>query len=113
MVHPLQIELVFQLNSGVHITGELAKLWTDKALVVDWRDGSKPVVPATTLKGWLRERAERILRGLGQTIVMARGRIVSATSSSAWFARFSALLDSVRGCISRLQFWTIRPPRCA
>jgi CRISPR/Cas system CSM-associated protein Csm3 (group 7 of RAMP superfamily) len=68
MVHPLQIELVFQLNSGVHITGELAKLWTDKALVVDWRDGSKPVVPATTLKGWLRESAERILRGLGQTV---------------------------------------------
>ncbi len=68
MVHPLQIELVFQLSSGVHITGEQAKLWTDKALVVDWRDGSKPVVPATTLKGWLRESAERILRGLGQPV---------------------------------------------
>ena len=68
MVHHLQIELVFELSSGVHVTGEQAKLWADKALVVDWREGKKPIVPATTLKGWLRESAERILRGLGQGI---------------------------------------------
>jgi CRISPR/Cas system CSM-associated protein Csm3 (group 7 of RAMP superfamily) len=66
MSHRLQIELIFTVTSGVHVTGERAKLWTDKALVVDWRDGKKPIVPATTLKGWLRESAERILRGLGQ-----------------------------------------------
>jgi len=68
MAHHLQIELVFELSSGVHVTGEQAKLWTDKALVVDWREGKKPIVPATTLKGWLRESAERILRELEQGI---------------------------------------------
>jgi CRISPR/Cas system CSM-associated protein Csm3 (group 7 of RAMP superfamily) len=68
MAHHLWIELVFELNSGVHVTGERAKLWADKALVVDWRDGKKPIVPATTLKGWLREAAERILRGFGLNI---------------------------------------------
>jgi len=68
MAHHLWIELVFELNSGVHVTGERAKLWTDKALVVDWSDGTKPIVPATTLKGWLREAAERILRGFGLNI---------------------------------------------
>jgi hypothetical protein len=30
--------------------------------------GTKPIVPATTLKGWLREAAERILRGFGLNI---------------------------------------------
>jgi CRISPR/Cas system CSM-associated protein Csm3 (group 7 of RAMP superfamily) len=68
MTRHLWIELVFELNSGVHVTGERAKLWTDRALVVDWRDGKKPIVPATTLKGWLREAAERILRGFGLNV---------------------------------------------
>jgi len=68
MAYHLWIELVFQLNSGLHVTGEQAKLWTDKALVVDWSDGKKPIVPATTLKGWLREAAERILLGFGLNV---------------------------------------------
>lgn len=62
----LEVLLTFRLRSGVHVTGEQGKLWTDKALVVNPQDGKTPVVPATTLKGWLRESAERLLRGLGQ-----------------------------------------------
>lgn len=65
MSHALQIEMRFSLLSGVHITGEQGKLWTDKALVVDWEEGKHPLIPATTLKGWLRESAERLLRGFG------------------------------------------------
>ncbi len=61
----LEVLLRFRFASGVHVTGERAKLWTDKALVLDWHDGKHPVIPATTLKGWLREGAERALRGLG------------------------------------------------
>jgi CRISPR/Cas system CSM-associated protein Csm3 (group 7 of RAMP superfamily) len=61
----LEVLLTFRLHSGVHVTGERAQLWTDKALVTDPQDGKTPVVPATTLKGWLRESAERLLRGLG------------------------------------------------
>jgi CRISPR/Cas system CSM-associated protein Csm3 (group 7 of RAMP superfamily) len=68
MVHNLHVELNFELTSGVHVTGERAKLWTDKTLVVDWHEGKKPILPATTLKGWLRESAERILRGLDQNV---------------------------------------------
>jgi len=63
MVH-LQIELKFEPASGLHVTGERARLWADKGLVVDWHEGKKPILPATTLKGWLRESAERILRGI-------------------------------------------------
>ncbi len=66
MSHRLRVEAKFALVSGVHITGEQGKLWADKALVVDWWTGQTPVVPATTLKGWLREGAERVLRGLGE-----------------------------------------------
>lgn len=65
MSHKLEIEMRFSLLSGVHVTGEQGKLWTDKTLVVDWFEGRRPVVPATTVKGWLRESAERLLRGLG------------------------------------------------
>jgi len=68
MVHKLRIEFDFELTSGVHVTGEEAKLWVNKALVLDWQEGKKPILPATTLKGWLRESAERILRGLGQSV---------------------------------------------
>jgi CRISPR/Cas system CSM-associated protein Csm3 (group 7 of RAMP superfamily) len=66
MPHRLRVEMKFALISGLHITGEQGKLWTDKALPVDCLDGKSPIVPATTLKGWLREGAERVLRGLGQ-----------------------------------------------
>jgi CRISPR/Cas system CSM-associated protein Csm3 (group 7 of RAMP superfamily) len=68
MPHRLRVEMKFALISGLHITGEQGKLWTDKALTVDCRDGKTPIVPATTLKGWLREGAERVLRGLGQAV---------------------------------------------
>jgi CRISPR/Cas system CSM-associated protein Csm3 (group 7 of RAMP superfamily) len=66
MPHQLRVEIKFALVSGLHITGEQGKLWTDKALVADWHEGRTPIIPATTLKGWLRESAERVLRGLGQ-----------------------------------------------
>ncbi|MDR7416039.1 MAG: RAMP superfamily CRISPR-associated protein [Armatimonadota bacterium] len=62
----LEVRLTFRLHSGIHVTGEQAQLWTDKALVRSWKDPGHPVLPATTLKGWLRESAERLLRGLGQ-----------------------------------------------
>lgn len=61
----LAVCLRFRLVSGVHISGELAALWTDKALVLDWHGNGQPIIPATSLKGWLRENAERALRGLG------------------------------------------------
>lgn len=65
MVHRLSVKVRFRLVSGVHTTGDQVKLWTDRVMVTDWKEGRRPVLPATTLKGFLRESAERILRGLG------------------------------------------------
>jgi len=62
----VDIEMCFELHSGMHTTGDRAELWTDKAITRDWHEGGKPVVPATSIKGWLRESAERVLRGFGQ-----------------------------------------------
>jgi len=67
---PIQLEfgLHFEMVSGFHITGDRAELWTDKVLIRDWYQDRMPVVPATSIKGWLRENAERILRAMGQKV---------------------------------------------
>lgn len=61
----LEVILDFHLQSALHVTGERAQLWTDRVLVRDWHEEKYPVIPATTLKGWLREAVERTLRSLG------------------------------------------------
>jgi len=53
----LRVDLRFRWHSGFHISGERVELWTDKALALDWKDEAFPTIPATTLKGWLREGA--------------------------------------------------------
>lgn len=67
MAHHLDTVLHFQLRSPIHITGERGQLWTDKALLLDWR-GEHAVIPATSIKGWLRESVERILRGMNCSV---------------------------------------------
>lgn len=64
----LEFTLRFDLVSGLHTTGDRSELWTDKALALDWHDGKTPIVPATSIKGWLRENAERVLRAMEQEI---------------------------------------------
>lgn len=64
----LTFEIRFRLKSGFHTTGDRAELWADKAIALNWTEGTKPVIPATSIKGWLRENAERVLRGLGQKV---------------------------------------------
>jgi len=68
MVVLLDFKIRFTLISGLHITGDRAELWADKSLALDWYKGEKPLVPATSIKGWLRENAERVLRSLGKEI---------------------------------------------
>jgi len=63
MTHRLQVSVTFHLHSPVHITGERAELYTDKALLLD-PCGQHALIPATTLKGWFRESIERALRGM-------------------------------------------------
>lgn len=62
----LLIELCFHLNTAFHSTGNLRRLGVDKALACDcerhW------VIPATTVKGFLREKAEILLRTWGHAV---------------------------------------------
>lgn len=64
----LDFEITFELASGLHTTGDRAELWVDKTLALDWHVGKRPIMPATSLKGWFRENAERILRGSGKKV---------------------------------------------
>lgn len=60
----LRVECTFRFASGFHVSGDRLELWVDKALLCD-PEGHFPMIPATTLKGWFREGAERALRSLG------------------------------------------------
>lgn len=64
----LEFMLRFELASGFHTTGDRVELWTDKALALDWYGCKTPIIPATSIKGWLRENAERILRAMGERV---------------------------------------------
>ncbi|RLI53803.1 MAG: CRISPR-associated protein [Candidatus Thorarchaeota archaeon] len=68
MATRLEFTLRFELISGLHTTGDRAELWTDRALTLDWHEGKNPIVPATTIKGWLRENSEQVLRTIGQQV---------------------------------------------
>lgn len=61
----LHVELSMRMASGFHVSGERLELWVDRTLCLDWGKGAFPMIPATSLKGWLREGTERLLRSLG------------------------------------------------
>lgn len=68
MLVRLNFEICFWFRSGFHTTGDRVELWTDKAVALDWREGKNAVIPATSIKGWLGENAERVLRSFGQEV---------------------------------------------
>lgn len=59
----LHIELRFHLATALHVTGNVPRPGADKAMALSF--DRHPVIPATTVKGFLRERAEIGLRALG------------------------------------------------
>ncbi|MBC7226526.1 MAG: hypothetical protein H5T61_04775 [Thermoflexales bacterium] len=62
----LVVQVYFDLDTALHTTGNLRRLGVDKALA---RDASGQwVLPATTVKGFLRERAEVLLRTWGHPV---------------------------------------------
>lgn len=65
MVLHLTFEIRFRLKSGLHTTGDRTELWMSRAIALDWVNNKEPIIPATSIKGWLRENAERVLKGLG------------------------------------------------
>lgn len=62
----LQIQAIFNLNSASHISGDRVAFGLDKALHLDPRDGKHPVIPASTIKGWLRHQVDAILKSAGK-----------------------------------------------
>ncbi len=58
----IYVEMAFEFSSAFHTSGNRAELWVDKCLNLE--DGEL-VIPATSIKGWMRENAEKTLRGLG------------------------------------------------
>lgn len=66
MTEHLVIELRFHLSTAFHSTGNVRRPGTDKALVRDTE--GRWVIPATTVKGFLREKAEVLLRTWGHTV---------------------------------------------
>ncbi len=66
MMEHLVIELRFHLSTALHSTGNVRRPGTDKALARDTE--GRWVIPATTVKGFLREKAEVLLRTWGHTV---------------------------------------------
>lgn len=66
MMEHLQIDVDLELETAFHTTGNLRRLGADKALARDAE--GRWVIPATTLKGFLRENAEVLLRVWGHPV---------------------------------------------
>ncbi|MGB9872245.1 MAG: RAMP superfamily CRISPR-associated protein [Anaerolineae bacterium] len=62
----LVVELRFILNTAFHSTGNLRRLGVDKTLARNAE--GQWVIPATTVKGFLREKAEVLLRTWGHPV---------------------------------------------
>lgn len=61
---PLDLRWRFRWATAFHSTGNQTALGIDKLLVRDAR--GTPILPATSIKGILRDAAEAVLRSLGQ-----------------------------------------------
>ena len=62
----LKIHMELHLDTALHTTGNQRRLGVDKVLARN--TAGELVLPATSLKGFLREQAEVILRSWGQTV---------------------------------------------
>ncbi|SRR5579884_764751 len=56
----LQVELLLELQTSLHTSGDRAILWVDKGTYLD--SSKSPSIPATSLKGVIRYSVERFLR---------------------------------------------------
>ncbi len=59
----LHVVLEFGAASPLHTAADRVELWADRVALRDWR--GKVTFAATSIKGWLRDSAERALRGMG------------------------------------------------
>ncbi len=62
----LQLTLRLEMETPFHTTGNARRFGVDKVLARDAQ--GDPIIPATALKGFLREKAEILLRGWKQPV---------------------------------------------
>jgi len=67
-MNQLELTLTITLDTAFHTTGNLRRLGVEKAMARS--AGGDPVLPATTLKGFLREKAEILLRTWGHSVCL-------------------------------------------
>jgi len=65
-MNKLELTLTIALDTAFHTTGNLRLLGVDKAMART--PGGDPILPATTFKGFLREKAEILLRTWGHPV---------------------------------------------
>ena len=61
------VEIKFALRSPFHTTGDRLSLSLDRPHYVSPLN-KEVAIPASTIKGWLREGAERVLRAMGEDV---------------------------------------------
>jgi len=64
----LKITLLFKLKAPFHVSGDIVFFGVDRATYRLAREDRPLAVPASTLKGILRHRAEYVLRTVGQKV---------------------------------------------
>ncbi len=65
-MNQLKVTIDLDLRTAFHTTGNRRRLGVDKASALDAE--GHPVIPATTIKGFLREKAELLLRSWGHRV---------------------------------------------
>jgi len=98
----LQIELLLELRTSLHTSGDRAILWVDKGTYLD--SSKNPSIPATSLKGVIRHSVERFLRSYEET-------------KACYSSRADEMCDNCIVCIyfgspknrGRLKFYDLKP----
>jgi len=81
----LTVRLTLRLRTAFHTTGNLRRPGVDKSLSRD--PEGRWVIPATTLKGFLREKAEILLRSWGHAVCL----VPNSVSASGYTCSGEAL----------------------
>ena len=64
----IKIIIKFSLDSFFHITADRLAFGIDKAIYLDIFNENIPAIPASTIKGILRQQIEKILRSKGKNV---------------------------------------------
>ncbi len=98
----LKIELLLDLRTSLHISGDRAILWLDKGTYID--SNNKPSIPATSLKGVIRHSIEKFLRSYEEKKVCYAPKSPEICGNSIVCAYFGSRKNK-----ARLRFYDLKP----